>query len=97
MDDILIITEILKYFDFEELCLAERINPNFKNCVESELRRLRYFDFGRIFTGSLAKLIEKIQRYCSGLHELKNLNYVICLLSFVQWEGSRLFSFDPFT
>uniref|UniRef100_A0A915JQD1 Uncharacterized protein n=1 Tax=Romanomermis culicivorax TaxID=13658 RepID=A0A915JQD1_ROMCU len=40
MDDVVIITEILKYFNFEELCIAERINPHFKSCIEWELHRL---------------------------------------------------------
>uniref|UniRef100_A0A915HHC8 Uncharacterized protein n=1 Tax=Romanomermis culicivorax TaxID=13658 RepID=A0A915HHC8_ROMCU len=39
MDDVIIITEILKYFNFEELCIAERINPNFKN--KSKFQKLR--------------------------------------------------------
>uniref|UniRef100_A0A915L7I4 F-box domain-containing protein n=1 Tax=Romanomermis culicivorax TaxID=13658 RepID=A0A915L7I4_ROMCU len=55
MDDVHVITQILKYFDFEELCIAERINSYFKSCVESELYRLRYVDFDRIFTGSWMK------------------------------------------
>uniref|UniRef100_A0A915KMW0 F-box domain-containing protein n=1 Tax=Romanomermis culicivorax TaxID=13658 RepID=A0A915KMW0_ROMCU len=77
MDDILVIMEILKYFDFKELCIAERINPYFKSCVQSVLRRLRYVDFHRIFTGCSIKVMEKIQAYCSGVCYLNNLDNVI--------------------
>uniref|UniRef100_A0A915ID82 F-box domain-containing protein n=1 Tax=Romanomermis culicivorax TaxID=13658 RepID=A0A915ID82_ROMCU len=77
MDDVVIITEILKYFNFEELCIAERINQNFKSCVKLELHQLRYIDFDRMFSISWTKILGKIQRYCSGLRRLRNLNNVL--------------------
>uniref|UniRef100_A0A915HK30 Phospholipase A2 domain-containing protein n=1 Tax=Romanomermis culicivorax TaxID=13658 RepID=A0A915HK30_ROMCU len=85
--------EILKFFNFEELCIAERINPNFKCCVESELYRLKYVDFDRIFTDSWMKVMEKIQRYCSSLRRLKNLNNVMSFLLGKEMESCSLDEF----
>uniref|UniRef100_A0A915IA45 Uncharacterized protein n=1 Tax=Romanomermis culicivorax TaxID=13658 RepID=A0A915IA45_ROMCU len=85
MDDVVVIMEILKYFNFEELCIAERINANFKSCVQSELRRLRYIDLDRIFTYSWMDVINKIQAHCSGLRHLKNFNSVTSFMVKKRW------------
>uniref|UniRef100_A0A915IX65 Maturase K n=1 Tax=Romanomermis culicivorax TaxID=13658 RepID=A0A915IX65_ROMCU len=61
MVDILIITEILKYFDFEELCIAEQINPNFKSSVRSELHRLRLSIFVEYLLNPGSKLWKKFE------------------------------------
>uniref|UniRef100_A0A915HS24 F-box domain-containing protein n=1 Tax=Romanomermis culicivorax TaxID=13658 RepID=A0A915HS24_ROMCU len=42
MESAEIIGFILKYFNFEQLCIAERINSNFKYCVSLELALVKY-------------------------------------------------------
>uniref|UniRef100_A0A915LEN7 Uncharacterized protein n=1 Tax=Romanomermis culicivorax TaxID=13658 RepID=A0A915LEN7_ROMCU len=93
MDDVVIITETLKYFNFEELCIAERISPTFKSCVELALHRSKCVDFGRMFTDSWTKILGKIQAYCSGLRRLKNLYNV---MPFMLWKKMNSVPPDTF-
>uniref|UniRef100_A0A915KFB2 F-box domain-containing protein n=1 Tax=Romanomermis culicivorax TaxID=13658 RepID=A0A915KFB2_ROMCU len=72
MEDIDVISSVLKYLDFHELCVAERVNSTFQHCVRIELLALKHVDLAPISLENHGQIITKLDDYCPQLQRLSN-------------------------